>query len=73
MTRSDPFCNRSDYILYLNRYTEGGTGEPLGEEEFCQLQEEMLDLLADRAAGGQQTTEQRKRIRHLRKLLLTDI
>ena len=68
------FCTPQDYERYLDRYEWEGEGLPcLSEEEFCLLQEEMMDLEADRAAGGRLTAEQRKRLRELRRLLLADV
>ncbi|MBN1484535.1 MAG: hypothetical protein JXA37_07420 [Chloroflexia bacterium] len=71
--KPDPFCDTRDYAKYLGRYADEGEGEPLSEDEFCRLQEELLDLLADRAAGGKLSPEERQRILELRRLLLSDI
>ena len=68
------FCSSHDYERYLDRYAWEGEGlPPLSEAEFCDLQEELMDLESDRAAGGKLTVAQRKRLRELRKLLLTHV
>ena len=68
------FCSPQDYDRYLDRYEWEGEGLPrLTEEDFCRLQEEMMDLEADRAAGGRLTPGQRKRLRELRRLILADV
>lgn len=73
-SRTRLFCSPQDYERYLDRYEWEGEGLPrLSEEEFCRLQEEMMDMEADRAAGGRLTAEQRKRLRELRRLLLADV
>lgn len=73
-SRARLFCSPQDYERYLDRYEWEGEGLPrLSEEEFCRLQEEMMDMEADRAAGGRLTAEQRKRLRELRRLLLADV
>ncbi len=74
MPRSDLYCSSRDYERYLDRYEWDGEGLPrLSQEEFCRLQEEYMDLESDRAAGGQLTQDRRKRIKELRRLLLTDL
>jgi len=74
MPRPNLFCDPKDYDLYLDRYEWDGEGLPkLTEEEFCRLQEELLSLEADRAAGGRVSPAQRKRLRELRRVLLSDL
>jgi hypothetical protein len=74
MAQGSRFCSSHDYDRYLDRYEWEGEGLPrLSEAEFCALDEEMMDLEADRAAGGKLTPAQRKRLRELRKLLLTNV
>jgi hypothetical protein len=74
MSESSLFCSSQDYERYLDRYEWEGEGLPrLSEEEFCALDEELMDLEADRAAGGKLSPAQRKRVRELRKLLLVDV
>jgi len=74
MPRSSLFCDPKDYERYLDRYEWGGEGLPrLAEEEFCRLQEELLSLLADRAAGGRMSPTQRKRLQELRRVLISDL
>ncbi len=74
MAKDRLFCSSQDYDHYLDRYEWEGTDLPrLSEAEFCTLQEELMDLEADRAAGGKLTPAQRKRLRELRKLLLADV
>ena len=74
MPRGSLFCSQHDYERYLDRYEWGGEGLPkLSEEEYCALDEELMALEADRAAGGKLSPAQRKRLRELRGLLLVDV
>ena len=74
MAADSLFCSVLDYERYLDRYEWEGEGlSRLDKAEFCALQEELMDLEADRAAGGKITPAQRKRLRALRRLLLADV
>jgi hypothetical protein len=74
MSRPNLFYDPKDYERYLDRYEWEGEGLPrLSETEFTRLQEEFFSLLADQAAGGRFTPQQRKRLRELRRLLLSDM
>jgi hypothetical protein len=74
MSESSRFCSSQDYERYLDRYEWEGEDLPrLSEEEFCALDEELMDLESDQAAGGKLSPAQRKRVRELRKLLLTEV
>lgn len=74
MPQDGLFCWSKDYERYLERYEWEGEALPqLTEEEFCARQEELMDLEADQAAGGKLSPAQRKRMRELRKLLLSDV
>lgn len=74
MAQDSLFCSSNDYERYLDRYEWEGEGLPrLSEAEYCALQEEQMDLEADRAAGGKLTPAQRKRMRELRHLLLVEV
>jgi hypothetical protein len=74
MPQGSLFCSSHDYERYLDRHEWEGKDLPrLSEEEFCVLDEELMGLEADRAAGGSLSSAQRKRLRELRKLLLVDV
>lgn len=74
MARHSLFCSQDDYERYLDRYEWEGEGLPkLSKEEFCALDEELMGLEADRAAGGKLSPAQRRRLRELRRLLLADV
>lgn len=75
MPRQELFCDWKDYELYLERYEwQDNSDLPmLSQEEFCRLQEELMGLLADRAAGGRLSSVQQKRLRELRRLLFADL
>lgn len=74
MSRPNLFYDPKDYERYLDRYEWEGEGLPrLSESEFTRLQEEFHSLLADQAAGGRFTPQQRKRLRELRRLLIADL
>ncbi len=74
MAQHSLFCSQHDYERYLDRYEWEGEGLPkLSEAEFCALDEEFMELEADRAAGGKLSPAQRRRLRELRRLLLVGI
>ena len=73
MSRRLLYCSDREYGRYLDRHAWEGEGEPLDREEFCRLQDELMGLLADRASGGLLSPEQRRRVRELRRILLSDI
>jgi hypothetical protein len=74
MRQDGLFCWSHDYERYLDRYEWEGEGLPkLAEQEFCALEEELMGLEADQAAGGKLSPAQRKRVRELQKLLLSDV
>ncbi len=74
MPRTNLYDASQEYEQYLERYDWDGEDLPkLTAEEFCQLEDELMALEADRAAGGKLSTEQRKRLRELRRLLLATV
>ena len=64
----------SDYREYLERYGFFGEGKPkLPPEEFEQLDDELLGLLARQADGAELNLEEAVRLQELEYLLVLDV